>query len=54
MPRMELAPVDAAIAMDADGDFVIVWTSFERGGISGFENSGIYARRYSGTGDGGG
>jgi hypothetical protein len=34
------------IAMDADGDFVITWTSFGQDG----DNEGIYARRYNASG----
>jgi large repetitive protein len=36
----------ASIAMDADGDFLIAWTSFGQDG----SGNGIYARRYSATG----
>ncbi len=37
---------DPAVAMDADGDFVVTWTSYGQDG-SGY---GIYAQRYNSTG----
>ena len=37
---------DAAVAMDADGDFVVTWTSFGQDGGS----NGIYSRRYQADG----
>ncbi|HLA63185.1 MAG TPA: T9SS type A sorting domain-containing protein [Rhodothermales bacterium] len=39
----QLAP---AVAMDADGDFVVAWTSYGQDG----DNSGVYARRFAAGG----
>ncbi|MEH1808855.1 beta strand repeat-containing protein [Nostoc sp.] len=36
-----------AVAMDADGDFIISWSSFEQDG----SRNGIYAQRYNSAGD---
>src|SRR5687768_18378024 len=37
---------EAAVAMDADGDFVIAWQSLGQGGSGG----GVYAQRYTADG----
>ena len=40
--------IDAEIAMDADGDFVVVWSSFyqEPPSTEGFVNYGVYGQRF--------
>ncbi|MEL7364210.1 MAG: hypothetical protein AAFN13_19195, partial [Bacteroidota bacterium] len=41
---------DPSVAMDADGDFVIVWESFSSSGSADGNGDGIYAQRYNAAG----
>ncbi|MGQ0618746.1 MAG: Calx-beta domain-containing protein [Panacagrimonas sp.] len=43
-----------AVAMNADGDLVVSWTSRQDGGSGDFGTYGVYAQRYEGAGGGGG
>jgi len=39
--------VRPAVAMDADGDFVVTWESYLQEGTGYYDQSGIYAQRYN-------
>ncbi len=44
----QITAAAASVAIDADGDFVVVWTSYDQDDLDGY--AGVYGQRYNASG----